>query len=148
MAVLNEPRILKFIGRHHILTLAVVNGTIPWCATCFYVYLPEVNLFVFTSDDETRHIRDVLESGNYVVSGTVALETRIVGKIQGIQFEGRIRRLEGEEESMAEKAYVRRFPVARLMPALHLWGVEPVYIKMTDNQLGFGKKLIWDIRTI
>ena len=35
------------------------------------------------------------------------------------------------------------FPIARLMPNLHLWTLRPDFIKMTDNRLGFGKKLIW-----
>jgi uncharacterized protein YhbP (UPF0306 family) len=26
----------------------------------------------------------------------------------------------------------------------HLWVVKLTYIKMTDNRLGFGKKLIWE----
>jgi uncharacterized protein YhbP (UPF0306 family) len=29
------------------------------------------------------------------------------------------------------------------MPELHLWSLAPDYIKMTDNRLGFGTKLIW-----
>jgi hypothetical protein len=30
-----------------------------------------------------------------------------------------------------------------MMPELHLWSLTPDFIKMTDNRLGFGKKLIW-----
>jgi uncharacterized protein len=35
-----------------------------------------------------------------------------------------------------------RFPVAALMDT-RLWIVRLTFIKMTDNRLGFGKKLIW-----
>lgn len=58
-----DKRILDFIRRHHVLTLAVAAGNTPYCAHCFYCYLPERNLFVFTSDPDTRHIRDFENSG-------------------------------------------------------------------------------------
>jgi uncharacterized protein YhbP (UPF0306 family) len=138
-----EQPVVDFIGDHHILTLAVARENVPYCATCYYAYLREQNLFIFTSGHETRHIRDVLEGSNYRVAGTIALETRIVGKIRGIQFTGMIRELEGDEMKKARSAYLKRFPVARLMSDLTLWALAPDFIKMTDNRLGFGKKLIW-----
>lgn len=137
-----EKRVLTFIGEHHIFTLAVSCNNRPWCATCYYVYLEDLNLFVFTSDHDTKHIRDVVESGNYYASGAIALETRMTGKIRGIQFAGLMRELAGNELKTAKKAYLHAFPVARLAK-LHLWGLQPEIIKMTDNRLGFGKKLIW-----
>jgi uncharacterized protein len=138
-----DEKILNFIDEHHVLTLAVSNEDIPWCATCFYVYLPDRNWFVFTSDEETRHVRDVLDSGNYYVAGAIALETKMVGKIRGIQFSGLMFRPEGEDLKKARRSYLRKFPLARLAE-LELWVVKPAHIKMTDNRLGFGKKLIWD----
>ena len=137
-----DPRILGFINEHHVLTLAVTRHHRPWCASCFYIYLPEKNLFVFTSDDDTRHIQDAVQSNNYEVAGTIALETKITGKIRGIQFCGPMRKLTGEELKAAKKAYHKKFPISRLSE-LYLWGIQPFYIKMTDNRLGFGKKLIW-----
>ncbi|MEI7499623.1 MAG: pyridoxamine 5'-phosphate oxidase family protein [Bacteroidota bacterium] len=138
-----EQRIVDFIREHHILTLAVSKNNIPYCATCYYAYLPEQNQFIFTSGYETRHIRDPKEGGNYRVAGAIALETKIVGKIRGIQFAGVIREPEGEELKKARSAYLKRFPIARLMSDLTLWLLDPDFIKMTDNRLGFGKKLIW-----
>lgn len=138
-----DKRILGFIEEHHVLTLAVTRNHVPWCATCFYVYLPDRNWFVFTSDPETRHIRDVFDSGNFQVAGTIALETKMVGKIRGIQFSGRMVKPGDEDLKIVKKKYLRRFPVARLAD-LDLWIVCPDHIKMTDNRLGFGKKLIWN----
>jgi uncharacterized protein len=135
-------RILTFIHEHHIFTLAVTTENGPWCATCFYSYLDGLNLFVFTSDDDTRHISEVTRLEAWNAAGAIALETRMVGKIRGIQFSGVIRKLEGEELKIAKKAYLSDFPVARLAP-LTLWGMNPGFIKMTDNRLGFGKKLLW-----
>jgi uncharacterized protein len=137
-----DKRIVDFILEHHVLTLAVTRDREPWCATCFYVYDERRNLFVFTSEDDTRHIRDAVETDNFHVAGAIALETKMTGKIRGIQFSGLMSRLDGEELVLARKQYLKKFPVARLSE-LFLWGLRPDHIKMTDNRLGFGRKLLW-----
>ena len=43
----------------------------------------------------------------------------------------------------AKSGYLKRFPVAALMDT-QLWVVKLTFIKMTDNRLGFGKKLVWE----
>ena len=139
-----EKRIVEFIKEHHVLTLATCSDNNPWCANCFYIYLEEENCFVFTSDNETKHVQDVLANTN--VAGSVVLETYTVGKIQGIQFNGIMEKPEKPLASVSKKAYLKRFPFAVLMKT-SLWVVRLNHIKMTDNRLGFGKKLIWE-RTI
>jgi uncharacterized protein len=135
-----DSRIIKFFRKHHVLTVATtVNGE-PWCANCFYVYLEHENALVFTSDAETRHGREFIQ--NILVAGSVVLETMVIGKIMGIQFQGTVSEPEGELLSKARSAYLTRFPVAVLMDT-RLWVVKLSFIKMTDNRLGFGKKLIW-----
>lgn len=135
-----EKRIVEFIKEHHVLTLATCTENSPWCANCFYIYLEEENCFVFTSDNETKHVQDVLANAN--VAGSVVLETNTVGKIQGIQFNGIMKKPEKLLASKAKKTYLKRFPFAVLMKT-SLWVVQLNHIKMTDNRLGFGKKLIW-----
>jgi uncharacterized protein YhbP (UPF0306 family) len=137
-----DKKILSLISRHHIFTLAITRGVQPWCATCFYAYDEEQNLFIFTSEDDTRHIRDAIDTGNFLTAGAIALETKMIGKIRGIQFSGLMHKLEGEELITSKKRYLKKFPVARFS-TLFLWGLKPDLIKMTDNRLGFGKKLIW-----
>lgn len=138
---LPEKRIVDFINEHHVLTLATVVENNPWCANCFYVYLEEENCFVFTSDDKTKHVQNVLENSN--VAGSVVLETKTVGKIQGIQFRGTMEKPDTSIESKVKKAYLKKFPYAILMKT-SLWVLNLNLIKMTDNRLGFGKKLLWE----
>jgi uncharacterized protein len=135
-----EKRILTFIHQHHVMTLATCADQEPYCCTCFYVYVEDLNLFVFTSDKNTRHIEDV--SVHKTVAGAIALETSVIGKIRGIQFTGNIRELKEKELKNSRAAYLKKFPIAILKKTC-LWGVEPDFIKMTDNRLGFGKKIIW-----
>ena len=70
------------------------------------------------------------------------METLVIGKIRGIQFQGIISEPDGDLYKIYKQGYLRRFPVAALMDT-RLWVVKLSYIKMTDNRLGFGKKLIW-----
>ncbi len=137
-----DERILSLIREHHIFTLAVTRGSQPWCATCFYIYDEKRNLFIFTSEEDTRHIRDAVETDNFLTAGAIALETKMIGKLRGIQFTGIMFKLEGADLKPAKKAYVKKFPIA-MFSSLYLWGIRPDMIKMTDNRLGFGKKLIW-----
>jgi uncharacterized protein len=135
-----DSRIIKFFSRHHVLTIATAIGNEPWCANCFYAYLEEENSLVFTTDANTRHGKEFLI--NPLVAGSVVLETMVIGKIRGIQFQGTISEPEGELLKKAKWAYLKKFPPAALMDT-HLWVVKLTKIKMTDNRLGFGKKLIW-----
>lgn len=134
-----DERITRFIAKHHVLTLATVGeGGEAWVANCFYAYDRKRNLFIFTSDSATRHGSEM--SFNSRVALSVVRETRIVGCVQGAQIVGNARPADDE----AHKAYIKRFPYAVVAP-LTLWMVEPTHIKFTDNTLGFGKKLIWEV---
>jgi uncharacterized protein YhbP (UPF0306 family) len=136
-----EKRIIRFFKNHHVLTIATSVDTEPWCANCFYVYIEDENALVFTTDKDTRHGQEFLK--NSLVAGSVVLETRIIGKIRGIQFQGIVSEPDGALLEKVTKAYIKRFPVAMLMET-HLWIVRVTHIKMTDNRLGFGKKLVWN----
>jgi uncharacterized protein len=136
-----DSRIIKFIRKHHVLTIATSVDKEPWCANCFYIYLEEENSFVFTTDYGTRHGREFLK--NSLVAGSIVLETMVIGRIRGIQFQGIVSEPVGELHSRSKSAYLKRFPVATLMET-RLWVVKVTYIKMTDNRLGIGKKLIWE----
>ena len=132
-----DERFIKFIKKHHVLTLATVNGEgTPYVANCFYAYDAKRNLFVFTSDLTTRHGAEMSANGNVALS--IVLETRIVGRIQGLQIVGKAER--GDDE--ARKSYIKRFPYAAAAD-LNIWMVAPTLMKLTDNTLGFGKKLLW-----
>jgi uncharacterized protein len=135
-----DERIIRFFKKHHVLTIATSVNDEPWCANCFYVFIEKENSLVFTTDPETRHGKEFLK--NKFIAGAVVLETAVIGKIKGIQFQGIVSEPEGDLSERVKRAYLKRFPVAMLMDT-HLWIVELTHIKMTDNRLGFGKKLVW-----
>ena len=113
-----DKKIIRFLRKHHVLTIATSVNDEPWCANCFYTYLEEENIFVFTTDLDTRHGKEFLK--NNLVAGSVVLETRIIGKIRGIQFQGLVSEPSGRLLEKVRKAYLLKFPVATLMDT-HLW---------------------------
>ena len=132
-----DERITKFIRKHHVLTLATVGGdNLPYVANCFYAYDAKRGKIIFTSDLTTRHGKEMELQPRVALS--IVRETRIVGAIEGLQITGLAER--GDDE--AKRRYIKRFPYAVVAP-LTLWMVKPEMMKLTDNKLGFGKKLIW-----
>ena len=136
-----HKRIKTLLRRHHVLSIATVSENGPWCASCFYAWDEENNTLIITTETTTRHGSEFL--ANPSVAGTIALETWRVGRIRGIQFTGTVSQPAAEELSRAKKIYLRRFPYAAITD-LHLWVISLDYIKLTDNRLGFGKKIIWN----
>lgn len=135
----NLTKINNFLQKHHLLSLATNSGEGLSVCSLFYVFDKESRSFVVASSLETRHIADVLEQP--LVAGSVALETKIVGKIEGVQFRGRMCEVEDERLKML---YMKKFPYAAVMNP-KLWSIEVSFFKLTDNKLGFGTKIIWQI---
>lgn len=136
-----DQRILDFIEGHHVLTVACAacDGE-PWCANAFYVFDPQEEGFIITSEEKTRHAQLFLE--NPKVAGTIVLETEEVGKIRGLQFSGTVRRCDGGLFDRCRLRYLKRFPYA-VFKGGEVWLIRPDQLKYTDNRLGFGKKLFW-----
>jgi len=133
-----EPlkKIEAFLAEHHLLSLATSQKNRPQSASLFYAYNSEEKTLLVASDTKTEHIQNVL--ANNKVSGTVALETDEIGKIRGIQFTATMQQANKEEGQL----YFKAFPYAKVMRP-QLWVIKLEKVKMTDNRLGFGKKLFW-----
>lgn len=146
-----DPRITAFIGRHRVMTLAVASvSSTPgdlspelWCCNLFYAWMPERRAFVFTSPEATRHAAMFME--NPTVAASVVLESKVVGRLQGLQIQGMVCRADAAAPELlaaARKAYLRRFPFAAPMLS-DLWVLQVTRLKYTDNTLGFGTKILW-----
>ena len=130
-------KITQFASKHHVLTLATATADgSPYCCNAFYAFNKADNAFIFTTDTSTHHGQMMLSNNR--VAASVVLETRIVGKIQGLQITGQVKPAIDGDKTL----YLKRFPYA-MVADLHLWRLEADIMKLTDNTLGFGKKLIW-----
>ncbi len=136
-----DKKIQSFMESQKNLTFCTVSDNVPYCASCFYAYMSENNFIVFKSDKKTKHIVNALVNDN--VAGTITPDIDKTGTIKGIQFTGKFNSPEGDFLEQAKKIYYGKFPFGRVVPG-DLWIIELLSIKMTDNTLGFGKKLAWE----
>ena len=137
---MNE-KIKDYLNENRVLTLATSIGDKPYCANCFYVFDEASKTLIFLSDTETRHIKEGLKNSR--VAGSIQNGVTTVAKIQGIQFIGEFISPSEEEQKVFYKIYYDKFPFAKAKPS-PIWGIQLDWIKMTDNTLGFGKKLVWE----
>ena len=129
-------KIVNFIKEHHVMSLATSADSELSVCNLFYAFDAKEVSFVVASSDETTHIQHILKNPN--IAGTIVLETKTIGKIQGLQFSGTFSLL---EDDSLKKLYFKTFPYALAMSP-KLWKINIEYFKMTDNNLGFGKKII------
>jgi uncharacterized protein YhbP (UPF0306 family) len=132
-------KIVSFLDKHHVLSLATRDDVELSVCNLFYVFSKEDVSFVVASSDDTTHIRNILKNQN--IAGSVVLETKKVGKIQGLQFRGDFLAL---KDDSLKKLYFKSFPYAKMMSP-KLWQIKIRYFKLTDNNLGFGNKIIWEM---
>ena len=130
-------KIAFFIKKHHVMSLATTFDEELSVCSLFYVYDEAKHCFVVASSEETTHIKHIKKSSK--IAGNILLETDKIGEIKGLQFRGEF--LELKENSLKLK-YFGKFPYALALNP-RLWKIEVNYFKMTDNSLGFGKKIIW-----
>jgi len=138
LALTNLERIEYFIGLHHVMSLATSTpGELSVCSL-FYTYDTKTKSFIVASSEKTLHIKNILVNKN--IAGNILLETKNVAEIQGLQFQGEFIPLKDKE---LQQRYFEVFPYAReLSPKL--WQIQVKNFKLTDNSLGFGKKIIVD----
>lgn len=132
----------KLIASNDVFTLATCHRGKPYCTPCFYAFDATEKLLVFKSETRTRHVTELLLQPQ--IAGSILPKNLTVGKVKGIQFSGEALPLnEVKQPDRLKQLYYKRFPVALPM-AGELWVIALSNIKMTDNTLGFGRKLRWE----
>lgn len=132
--------LFRYLKKQHVLSLCCCADNDLWCANCYYVFDESRMAFWLMTEPDTRH--GLLAIKNNCVAGTINGQPKTVLLIKGVQYRGHIRPLSEDEAHEARTAYQRRFPVARKVSA-PLWEIVLDELKMTDNALGFGKKIVW-----
>ena len=138
LPIIPKP-ILRFISRHHVLTLSTSVEDEVWCFNAFYALYLESAALVFTSTIGTYHSQQLVK--NCYVGGSIVLESRIIGKLQGLQFQGVA--LKVKDSAPSTLVYKKRFPFVNLTKNLEIWQINLTRLKFTDNKFSFGQKLEW-----
>ena len=140
---------LKFLREHQVLTLAVMEADgSPYAAALFYAVDDELRFQVVT-DPATRHGKAML--ANPSVAGTIQLDRQHWHEIRGVQFHGICRQLGGTERARAWEIYGARFPflqqpnaiLTRELANTAMWRIDTTWMRLIDNQIGFGHKEEW-----
>lgn len=139
MSNIPDKKIIDFLSKQKIFTLATSVNQQPYCAICFYSYAMEENCLYFMSKEKTRHSREAMH--NPSAAGSITSSGAKLKKLKGLQFTGFIKKLTGNELQTGKKHYFKRFPYAKLAKGT-LWGLKPDFIKLTDNSLG--RKITWE----
>jgi uncharacterized protein YhbP (UPF0306 family) len=128
------------------MTLSTQGSDGPWAAAVFYV--ENGDSLVFLSSPNSRHGRNLAQDPR--CAATIHSETDDWNCIQGIQIEGSVSELDGEERAHAQQRYGERFPFARPIgapPAIVLallrvrwYRLVIVRLYFVDNQRGLGHR--------
>lgn len=141
-----EPRAqaLAYLQEQHVMTLATQGPAGVWAAAVFYA-ADGFSLY-FLSAQSTRHAQNIAENPRCAA----AIQENYAGwrEIKGIQLEGVVRRLSGEEERAAIALYTRRFPFLSDAPQairdafakVSWYELKPDRLYYLDNSKGFGHR--------
>lgn len=141
------PVVAEYLAVHHVMTLATCGVDGPWAAAVFYA--AEGASLIFLSSPKTRHCRNLVHDTR--CAATIQEDYREWPEIKGIQLEGRVSELRGEEARRARELYAVKFPVAgplaRVAPAIvealarvHWYRLVPERFHFIDNSRGFGHR--------
>lgn len=136
----DREHLMRYLKKQHVLSVCTGSGEDLWCANCYYVFNEARMAFWLMTESDTRHGH--LMQTQARVAGTISGQPKTVLLIKGVQYSGRIHRLSEAREAEALLAYQKRFPVAKKVIA-PLWEIALDELKMTDNALGFGHKIVW-----
>ena len=146
MALNLPPEIAAYLAQHHVMTLATQGSDGPWAAAVFFA--GDDDDLVFLSSPTSRHCRNLALDAR--CAATIQSETEDWLGIQGIQLEGRVSELHGEERARAQQRYGEKFPFARpdsaaaaivrALARVRWYRLRMARLYFIDNARGFGHR--------
>jgi uncharacterized protein YhbP (UPF0306 family) len=139
---MNE-KIIDFLEGQKVAGICFVDETNePCCFSCFYVFNSSTNCLYFKSSANARHSNFLNKYP--AVAGTIQPNKLNTLAIKGVQFKGVICNANDPLSFEAKALYHKKYPFAMAMQG-EVWTVRLLQVKMTDNTLNFGKKLLWEL---
>jgi uncharacterized protein YhbP (UPF0306 family) len=151
-AILPQP-VADYLTTHHVATLATQGTDGPWAAAVFYA--SDGCSLIFLSSPNSRHCRNLEQDAR--CAATIQEDYGDWARIKGIQLEGRVHELQGEDEKRAQRLYGEKFPIAgplaNVVPAIvkalakvRWFRLDPEHFHFIDNSKGFGHRDEIDLR--
>lgn len=146
-----HTKLLAYLGRHNVVTLATQGQNGPWASAVFYVN-DGLTLY-FLSAPTSRHSRNL--EADPRVAATVQEDYSEWRQIRGVQLEGNVSRLGGVESLRAAACYARKFAftdarqapdaIAVAMKKIAWYRLEPACLYFVDNSIGIGHRDCFDV---
>jgi hypothetical protein len=142
-----SEQVRSYLGEHNVMTLASHGDEGVWAAAVFYAN--DGFAIYFLSSPDSRHGRNL--SSNARASAAVHADYSDWKEIKGVQMEGLVSVLSGEEAEIARRVYGAKFPVvgkleqapASIVEALakvRWYRLNPERLYFIDNSAGFGHR--------
>ncbi len=135
-----QKRIFSFIQKKYLCTLCCTQNDLPWANAFYYVFDEDNRRLIYVTGEQTYHSKVMQENPN--VAGTIFTPTRFHPSLQGIQFTGKAKCLEGAEYELAKELYKKEYS-HELIDKLSIWEVKLDYIRLIDNSLGLFSTVEW-----
>lgn len=134
------------------MTLATSGAAGPWAAAVFYAH--EGAALYFLSAPTTRHARDLAQDAR--CAATIQHDVADWQAVRGVQIEGRVSILEGDEALHAHSVYAGKFPlvgdpasappaIAAALAKIRWYRLDAVRLHLIDNRRGFGQRESFDL---
>ena len=139
-----KRRARDYLHDHHVMTLATHGPEGVWAAAVFYAN--DGFQLYFLSAGHTRHAQNMAAAPR--VAATIQEDYADWAGIKGIQLEGTVRLLAGEEREAALVLYAKKYsflnqPIAVVEAALlrvNWYCLSPERLYFVDNSRGFGHR--------
>jgi uncharacterized protein len=150
MALNLPPPVAEYLVAPPVMPLATQGDQGPWAAAVFYV--PDGDDLIFLSSPTTRHCRDLALQPR--CAATIQSDAQEWRSIQGIQLEGSVSELQGDDRAHAQQLYGERFPFVRpgsapaaivlALSRVRWYRLRIARLHFIDNRLGFGHRKQFD----
>jgi len=148
-----RQRVRSYLAEHNVMTLASHGAEGVWAAAVFYAN--DGFTIYFLSAPDSRHCRNLVD--NPRASAAVHADYSDWKEIKGVQMEGTVSVLAGEEEEKARRIYGTKFPIVGKLeqaPAsiinafakVRWYRLIPERLYFIDNSAGFGHRDEIDLR--
>ena len=135
---------LDYLEQHAVITLATHGPLGLWAAAVFYA--SETFNIYFISAGHTRHAQNLADK--HQVAGTIQEDYHDWTAIKGIQLEGSVELLSGDERERAINVYAKKYPfiqadsepIQAALQAMNWYRLTPDRVYLVDNSKGFGHR--------
>ncbi len=129
----HKTRIVKFLSKNRLMSLATSARNVPWAATVFFAYDTNGTIFFYSRKD-TKHCRNIAKNPRVAV--TFNQYTGKPNSIKGLQITGRASKVSPRAYAKCYRIFTKRYPWAKKFAGDHtLYAIHPKEIHYIDQKL-------------